>query len=240
MISKNAQYYAPCFPTLNSRIALSGSTIFILTDDSGWKYVDIDKTAITEDGRYYVNIYASDEEGETKTYATYGNISINYTSGEVTCTDIDTVELPILEHNDRHRLYYAMFMGSSKVLIFRYETYINGSYGDATVAYSVDFNNTRDSIFTPISSFSLDFPASVGTASATYLNTNNLVAVRSLYKVDPDYSEVVALKYNDEYYYKHEKGMLSATKEDVLKGRTFIGYNGAIETGIAEIKEEEE
>ena len=54
-------------------------------------------------------------------------------------------------------------------------------------------------------------------------------------EVFPDYSNIIALKYDGEYYYKHEKGTLTAIPQDVLNGKTFIGQSGTVETGTMEV-----
>lgn len=46
--------------------------------------------------------------------------------------------------------------------------------------------------------------------------------------------EIVAIRYKEKYWYQVSPGALTAGQGDVVKGKTFIGYMGYLETGIKE------
>lgn len=105
-------------------------------------------------------------------------------------------------------------------------------------AFYVDFENcTIEQIGT---TFSLD--------ASSYKNfkvlgvTNNQIYMRidgksdfSIYTSINDYTEVIALAYQGEYYYKRRHGLLTAGQPDVRKGKTFIGWQGYPEVGTMEV-----
>lgn len=61
---------------------------------------------------------------------------------------------------------------------------------------------------------------------------------RYLYSTFQDSNKLVAIQYNGENFYKNTNlsGILSAKSTDVATGKTFIGYNGQIETGTMEVQ----
>lgn len=46
-----------------------------------------------------------------------------------------------------------------------------------------------------------------------------------------DFSKIVALKYEGDYYYKQDPQTLTANPSDVTNGKTFIGSSGYPELG---------
>lgn len=46
--------------------------------------------------------------------------------------------------------------------------------------------------------------------------------------------EIVAIRYKEKYWYQVNPGALTAGQNDVVKGKTFIGYMGYLETGAKE------
>lgn len=72
---------------------------------------------------------------------------------------------------------------------------------------------------------------------------NSCVALQSVHKqvkifsTLPDPDVVIGVKYNGDTYYrdKNPAGVLNALPGEVVKGRRFIGFNGAIETGTMEV-----
>ena len=56
-------------------------------------------------------------------------------------------------------------------------------------------------------------------------------------KLVENYEELIALKYNGEYYYPIKGGVMTAGQGDVRAGKTFIGWMGYEETGTMEVEE---
>ena len=52
-----------------------------------------------------------------------------------------------------------------------------------------------------------------------------------------DTSNLIGIEYKGKFFTQIQPQLLSATKEDVKSGNTFIGYNGIIETGTLEVQE---
>lgn len=52
-----------------------------------------------------------------------------------------------------------------------------------------------------------------------------------------DYSRVIGVKYNGDYYYKGISDVLTAKPEDVVAGKTFIGKQGEQEVGTMEVEQ---
>lgn len=50
-----------------------------------------------------------------------------------------------------------------------------------------------------------------------------------------DYSKVVGLKYEGDFYYKQNPQTLTAGQSDVRAGKTFIGWMGYPEVGTMEV-----
>ncbi len=76
--------------------------------------------------------------------------------------------------------------------------------------------------------------------SSIYIDRyDNNVKVIEMVNAMPDYNEVVALKYNGDYYYRLKGGGLTAMQDDVAAGKTFIGWNGYAETGTMEVEKNE-
>lgn len=61
--------------------------------------------------------------------------------------------------------------------------------------------------------------------------------IMKLYKItsEVDKSEIIAIKYKDNYFYKQVPEQLSAGQGDVRKGKTFIGWMGYPEEGTMEV-----
>ena len=118
-------------------------------------------------------------------------------------------------------------MGNSKIFITNYET---TDYITKLAVYKVDFESSD--ILQPMVNYDNIYTENIN----TYAGTNCVVFSNGdKLEVFPDYSNIIALKYDGEYYYKHEKGTLTAIPQDVLNGKTFIGQSGTVETGTMEV-----
>lgn len=71
------------------------------------------------------------------------------------------------------------------------------------------------------------------TDAVLFCNYNS--ALRYL-KLVQEYEELIALKYNGEYYYPIKGGVMTAGQGDVRAGKTFIGWMGYEETGTMEVE----
>lgn len=230
------------FPTLNENIAImpingngGKGVIFVLNKNNSYVFNNItpqengmlsSSVAISEDGLHYIAIFY---KNDNKTYFEYGNITINYSNGNVESTAIATKELPFLINGDDIRNSYGtpFFMGNSKIFITNYES---PDYTTILAVYKVDFESSD--ILQPMVNYDNVYTNYIN----TYAGTNCVVFSNGdKLELAPDYSNIIALKYDGEYYYKHEKGTLTATPQDVLNGKTFIGYEGLQETGTMEV-----
>lgn len=68
-----------------------------------------------------------------------------------------------------------------------------------------------------------------------YNDTDKKITINEL-STKLDYSEIVALEYNGDYYYHYKSKVLSAGQGDVRSGKTFIGWMGYPETGTMEVE----
>lgn len=230
------------FPSINENIAImlqpdSGSkgAIFVLNENNRYVFNNITpqdtgristSVAISEDGLHYIAVFY---KNNNKTYFEYGNIIINYDTGNVDSVAIATKELPFLISGDDRRQSYRkpFFMGNGKIFITNYES---PDYTTILAVYKVDFDG--NDILQPI----VNYDNILTDYFNTYAGTNCVVfSDGNKLELAPDYSNIIALKYDGEYYYKHEKGTLTATPQDVLNGKTFIGYEGLQETGTMEV-----
>lgn len=56
------------------------------------------------------------------------------------------------------------------------------------------------------------------------------------FSLSKDYSRIIGVKYNGDYYYKKTSDVLTARPEDVTSGKTFIGKLGEQEIGTMEVQ----
>lgn len=55
--------------------------------------------------------------------------------------------------------------------------------------------------------------------------------------VPRDNANLIAVRYKNQYFRNTKPELLSATPSDVLNGKTFIGYDGTLQTGTMTIEE---
>ena len=160
--------------------------------------------------------------------------------------------------NDPQVLYITD--ASSKILIVctlstNFQSHAGSFY---IYEYSVDFEAKNSEVFKQKASYSygslgapIDYNISAGsnqlaiiksTTDSKEIFTNIYsdkydaeVKVIEMFNAMPDYNEVVALRYNGEYYYRLKGGGLTAIQSDVAVGKTFIGWNGYAEVGTMEV-----
>ena len=226
------------FPSSNPNIAYSKEFLFVFKENnniSSFKLVSKESNAkssnfaISEDGTHYVEIFYLQSGSNYSNYISYGALNINYENGSVTQTKIARIAFPILtsEIERVEIINNPFFMGNSKILI---TNYTNTDSQTVCIAYKVNFEN--ENVFEPI----VDTEDRAYTQNmSSYAGTNCAIIDSVKFIIAPDYTNVIGLKFNNEYYYKQEKGILSATPSDVTTGKTFIGYNGEIETGTMEV-----
>lgn len=225
------------FSSVNKRLIIGENYLFIKKNNgsiakcklySKESNTKMSNITTTEDGTYYVEIC----QIGNNTYFSYGTITIDYEAGTLQQTKINRVRMPTLTipvgtiTQVENRLY---FMGNSNILIAKYR---KQSYGDVGIVYKVNFESSN--VFEPILETEEEFYTD---KLVTYAGTNCIIMGEDArFIIAPDYTNVIGLKFNNEYYYKQEKGILSATPSDVTTGKTFIGYNGEIETGTMEVE----
>ena len=224
------------FSSVNKRLIIGENYLFIKKNNgsiakcklySKESNTKMSNITTTEDGTYYVEIC----QIGNNTYFSYGTITIDYEAGTLQQTKINRMLMPTLtipvgtNTQVENRLY---FMGNSNILIAKYR---KQNYGNVGIVYKVNFESSN--VFEPILETEEEFYTN---ELVTYAGTNCIIMGRDArFIIAPDYTNVIGLKYNNEYYYKQEKGILSATPSDVTTGKTFIGYNGEIETGTMEV-----
>ena len=225
------------YSSVNKKIILGQNCIFLEKNNgtivqynlsSKESNTKMSSISATEDGTHYVEMC----QIGTVTYLSYGNLSINYETGTIQQTKIGRVELPTLSYpvgtntQSNNRIY---FMGNSKILLLQYSTQ---NYLTINMAYKVDFES--ETVFEPI--LETDTSILYFSQITVYAGTNCLLFGNyGRLMMKSDYTNVIALKYNGEYYYKRTSGNLSATTGDVKSGKTFVGYSGEIETGTLEV-----
>lgn len=145
------------------------------------------------------------------------SINIDYTSGKIVTEQIkeinketSTALLPIGDD--------MLFENRSngEIMLYTFDTDYNLCYLYTIAGLSGDNHTLKKDVF-------------------TRLNTGkNAFAI---YYTEPDYTKVVALKYDGDYYYKQAGGILTAGQGDVRAGKTFIGWQGYPETGTMGVTE---
>ena len=238
------------FSTINDRIATMERALFIKQNvDEKWKLVSVynnypydnsskeeknSRVCISESGLYYVRIFRKENEPDYKLYAEYGEIYIDYEQGTINKTNSKTVELPnFIQNEPNESLYNLYFMANDKVLLFSYSYYL--------VAYSVDF--TSDNPFTILGGVhyrSWDTEGRVKFMGTDCVILEHYNDTSRRLKLEKDYSEVIALQYKGENYYKLSRTTLTATPSDVREGKIFIGYEGLTERGTMEVQNNEQ
>lgn len=225
------------FSSVNKRLIIGENYLFIKKNNgsiakcklySKESNTKMSNITTTEDGTYYVEIC----QIGNNTYFSYGTITIDYEAGTLQQTKINRVLMPTLTipvgtiTQVENRLY---FMGNSNILIAKYR---KQNYRNVGIVYKVNFESSN--VFEPILETEEEFYTD---QLVTYAGTNCIImGSDTRFIIAPDYTNVIGLKFNNEYYYKQGKGILSATPSDVATGETFIGNAGEIETGTMEVE----
>lgn len=155
-------------------------------------------------------------------------VSINYTTGDISF-QIIAEDLNI----DISALYArkAYITSSNNYLV------VGDDGRDVVSIYKLDFQNGTCELFKEIpveESFTeYDFVKLPDNNSFTFCFTSS--STTKIYLIEPMINEknLVGIRYNGENYYSslYKTGLLTAKQEDVVAGKTFIGYNGTPETG---------
>lgn len=175
--------------------------------------------AVSSDGKYIIT-------KNTKTEFILNSITMNYSDGSITVTELKKFQVANGDTsyliNSDSTTKSGFIIGDSKYFIFIDQT--------KTEVYSVDF---------------------ISNEILTYIDSENLVVFTNSGQIfddsfiwEPnqggfstfkDYSEIIGLKYKNDYYYKMSSNILTARPEDVVLGKTFIGKLGEQETGTMEV-----
>ncbi len=194
------------------------------------------------------------------------SLTINAESGLISRTKIKDVNSEVLLHSGVSSgfMYDPMIQyitdTSGKFLVVcsaRTNVTSYSTVGFLEIAtYEVDFDETTDNVFRKKNTYGYD-SISDRTISP-YIGRSQLAAIQTttdgkeifiavgnngdnkyinMFNTLPDYSEVVALKYSGDFYYRQKGGVLTAGQPDVKAGKTFIGWQGYPEVGTREVTE---
>ena len=185
---------------------------------------------ITPDGKYVI-------EG---TFKEIYKLEINYTEETIVATKTN-ISLDGFKTSNNTMAYE--FSNDGKYLYGFVENYI--AYGDYRldmliyeVIYDVDTFSIK--LLKKLTSENSISRTSVGGRNFQIFPYQNVLYMYDgtqfkMFYMERDYSEVVALLYNGDYYYKTFSKSLTASPTDVLKDKTFIGSNGKPEKGTLTI-----
>lgn len=228
-----------------------GKNIIIITDNNTVVGIEItgNVKAIFPDARhvlivdYEIEDLGSEVEYRYKYNYTYyiEDIEIDYIAGTITVSNIHQITNDYLPETSFSTISSSSIMIkqviaiSNNVIIFSLQS---TDLPSGLYCFSVEFNTYKLEFFKKdltIFFDSTNFYSKVATISSSehrlYQNNfKNSNSIRCFY-VEKDFSQVIALKYDGELYYKNIVQNLSATANDVREGKTFIGFNGQPETG---------
>lgn len=159
-------------------------------------------------------------------------VNVNYEQFVIDVVDVKT--FTIMNESDEYLInetnlnYKKGFIISSCDLLLYYSI-----LSSSLTLEFYKINIDADEVLTFIGKESL----SKSMGSCTLIRGNSFFYFDSAYAIElgKNFSDVIGLKYNGEYYYKQKQGLLSANSDDVRSGKTFIGKSGYQETGTLEV-----
>lgn len=174
------------------------------------------------------------------------NLNIDYISNNITTIEDTTKQKQIqMENISSYPIQHLICdddVGNG-IALFRYYEH-NGSSNKSYTFVQVKIDFTKDDaiIFDKIiDNYSvsgiklyIDDIYITGDSKGFYYY-NNSEKIITVHTLTNDYSKVIGLKYENEYFYKQEEGLLTAGQPDVRAGKTFIGWQGYPETGTMEV-----
>lgn len=128
---------------------------------------------------------------------------------------------------------FMAFLGN-KYIFTNYDGNEQIFYFDPTNSEPIQFlDNTSNNMG---NSRSGNNPMHLGDTLLYYVNSSysTLVEKFRYLQIKPSYEKLIALKYNGEYFYKQDSGILTAGQPDVRNGKSFIGYQGYPEVGTGD------
>ena len=168
------------------------------------------------------------------------SLVIDYESGHIDfiyLRDIPSIITP--DFDEEHQtIKQSFYLNSDGNIAYLWEkVYVdyaatgNPEQIDRVKAFSVDFE--KNDVFNLIQSFDhVQFEQLTPFGDAASVKP---IANGAILRTVKDYSKVIALKYEDNYYYRKDLDIFNATPADVLKSRTFIGKRGIVESGTMEV-----
>jgi hypothetical protein len=210
----------------NDKIVLlrqnNGSTQYIRVYSSNFSFIKQNDLS---------SIYAISYDGLYSFYQkNISSLTIDYVNGNITKTSLKDFEDMFFKapygrcFNSQNNDTFVSIENKTSVIgnpYYLYVTKINWETLEVSETYA---GSTRFNYLFPLS----DLKSFVALTNAGLVH---------LVETIPSGKELIGVKYNGETFYKqiYRSGSLSATNADVATGKTFIGYQGVPETGIAQI-----
>lgn len=247
--NSSSSVYLKDFFIVDNNTFVCGQYIIIIKEDGTIAYCPVSGNvkAISPDATKVFIVDETIEEDTSGSGYSYiwtckyyiETISIDYVKGNIVKEDIREIPSGILldtelTNNNSYKKYTpnesAIFL-SNNILMIK----VSGERN----YYSLDYDSTNIlSLFKTIDESDTDTSSLIKYVKAEEVSQDEhriyiLIdkdKVRA-YQTKKDFSKVIALKYLGELYYKNITQFLTATADDVREGKTFIGFNGIIETG---------
>ena len=190
------------------------------------------QATVTSDLRYLVCF-----TGNTNTINIY-RLNVDLVNYTITKTLINTYTF---DDSNINSLY---FMGENQLLIVTHLSRYNFNYTTKTNVYKFMPNNEiplellkSGNYFLGKHGFGKSDVVCDTFLYTTISSADNVPNCMKYLKLTRNYKDLIALKYNGEYFYPQRGGVMTAGQGDVRKGKTFIGWMGYEEVGTMEVEE---
>jgi uncharacterized protein YoxC len=160
------------------------------------------------------------------------SLSVNFNDNTISST-------PLKSYSISENIYAARFIANNKLLL-------TNADASASINYIYEFDITKETPFKKVSEETeyLNIGKLLNIEDKVYYsfkatdNPSGVYKSTRILELEKDYSELVALKYNGEYFYRQAGGILTAGQPDVRAGKSFIGWMGYPEVGTMQESEE--
>lgn len=134
---------------------------------------------------------------------------------------------------------YSKYLSTSRVVIIPIDDIQNAADGSNIVIPSTQYFSLNFALKTGDTDTLTPFELSSnidGSKILIYCNTKNSWYDSQLWILDfGNTQNLIGVNYKGQFFRSLQSGLMSATSSDVLSGKTFIGYNGSVQTGTLSI-----
>ena len=173
------------------------------------------------------------------------DLVVDYVTGDISISN--GIAIKGIEDYPWKDILWVILKGETVALAFpRSQVASENDYDRGCYKFKLDINtgtvSDREDFWSYNDSNKSLYPLTTPSKDVVYMAKDGIYDISPnetyyIFKTLVDYSEVIGLKYNNDYYYKTGTSLLTAKESDVLKGKTFIGNSGVIQTGTLEVTE---